>query len=203
MNIRKLVGSIAVLLAFATHAQIQTAGTLLVDVNVASLSNLANNATVSAWTNSGSLSGNFVPAVSGQGALYQTSVGGAPAVTFAGSANSVMTNTVPPPSSILSNNIWSAEIWVLNPSLQSPEDQFSWTDRNNWTSSSDGTCMEIRYCSDTANAVEHYNSTCNIPWTGTLPIAGVWHHIAITRSSDGSERLYVTVSWSAPRDLAL
>jgi len=190
MNMQQLVGSVSLLLAFATQAQIQTAGNLLIDVNASALSGLANNATVSAWTNSGTLSGNFVPAVSGQGAIYQTSVGGIPAVTFAGSANSVMTNTVPPPSSILSNNIWSAEIWVLNPSLQTIEDQFAWTDRSGWSTAGDGQCMEIRYCADTANAVEHYNSNCNIPWTGALPLAGAWHHIAITRSSDGSERLY-------------
>jgi len=176
--------------ACAASAQIQTAGDLLLNLDPSSLSGLSNGAKVSTWTNSGTLGGSFLPAVSGQGAVYQTSVGGTPAVTFAASANSVMTNTVPPPTSILSNNIWSAEIWVLNPTLESPEDQLSWTDRGNWTGSSDGTCMEIRYCGDSANAVEHYNSTCNIPWTGTIPQAGVWHHVVITRDTNGVERLY-------------
>lgn len=190
MNTRIIIGSLSALLACAAPAQIQTAGNLLIDVSATNLSALANNASVSAWTNSGSLGGTFVPAVSGQGAVYQTSVGGISAVTFAGTVNSVMTNTVPPPSSILSNNIWSAEIWVLNPSLQTTEDQFSWTDRSGWTTVGDGQCMEIRYCADTANAVEHYNSTCNIPWSGNTPVAGIWHHIAITRDTNGVERLY-------------
>lgn len=95
--------------AFSAQA-VESNGVLLVDVRVSSLSALENNTAVAAWTNSGTLGGNFVPAVGGQGAVYQTSVAGTPAVTFAASANSVMTNTVPPPSSILSNNIWSAEI---------------------------------------------------------------------------------------------
>jgi len=189
MSAKKGVFLLLVMAACGAQA-IETNGVLLVEVHAASLSALGNNTAVSAWTNSETLGGNFVPAVSGQGAVYQTSVAGAPAVTFAASANSILTNTVPPPSYILSNNIWSAEIWVLNPSLQSPEDQFAWTDRGSWVGLADGTCMEIRYCADAANAVEHYNGTCNIPWSGNPPMAGMWHHIVITRSADGSERLY-------------
>jgi len=189
MSVKQWGSLLWVAAAFSAQA-IESNGVLLVDVKVSTLSGLGNNAAVAAWTNAGTLGGNFVPAVSGQGAVYQTGVAGTPAVTFAASANSVMTNTVPPPSSILSNNVWSAELWVLNPSLAGTEDQFSWTDRGNWTGSADGTCMEIRYCADANNAVEHYNGSCNIPWNGNPPTAGVWHHIAITRSADGSERLY-------------
>ena len=190
MNVKQLTGVFFVLAALTARAQIQQAGDLLMDVSASSLSALGNNTPVAAWTNAGTLSGNFTPAVSGQGALYQTSVGGAPAVTFAASANSVMTNSVLPPQSILTNNIWSAELWVLNPTLEGPEDQLVWTDRGNWAGLADGTCMEIRYCNDAANAVEHYNGTCNIPWTGSIPQAGIWHHVAITRDAVGVERLY-------------
>lgn len=191
MNMKRwLVLSLAAVAA-TVHGAIEVAGELLVNVDVASLSAWTPNTAISAWTNSGSVGGLFVPAVSGTGAVYQANVGGTPAVTFAGSANSVMTNTVPPPASLLGQNtIWSAEIWVLNPTLQSPEDQFAWTDRGSWVGSSDGTCMEIRYCSDANNAVEHYNSTCNIPWSGNPPQAGIWHHIVITRDASGVERLY-------------
>ena len=190
MNIRKIVGFFSATLVFTAYAQIQTAGNLLIDVTAASLSGLTNNAVISAWSNAGTLGGNFIPAVSGQGARYQTNVAGIAAVTFAGSANSVMTNTVPPPSTILSNAVWSAELWVLNPTLQSPEDQFCWTDRGNWTGSSAGRCMEIRYCADAANAVEHYDSAYNIQWSGNPPLAGLWHHMVITRDASGVERLY-------------
>lgn len=190
MNQLRMAMTLIMMAVGVACAEIQKAGDLLLSIDTSALSSLTNGETVSAWANTGTLGGSFLPTVVGQGAVYQTSVGGAPAVTFAASANSVMTNTVPPPDSILSNNIWSAEIWVLNPTLQSPEDQLSWTDRGSWVGSSEGTCMEIRYCSDVANAVEHYGSTQNIPWSGNSPLAGVWHHVAITRSADGSERLY-------------
>jgi autotransporter-associated beta strand protein len=181
----------ALLAVFAAQAQLETAGTLLVDLSPASLSGLDDGTTVPAWPNVGTLGGAFVPVISGTGAVYEANVGGVPAVTFARSANSVMTNTVAPPASLLgSNTVWSAELWVLNPTLENPEDQFAWTDRGSWTGSADGTCMEIRYGSDSANAVEHYNSTCNIPWSGSPPVAGLWHYIAITRDASGAERLY-------------
>ncbi len=175
----------------AASAAIHTAGTLLVDVRVSDLSGLSNNDKVTSWPCNGSVGGSFVPAVSGQGAVYQTSVLGAPAVTFAASANSVMTNTVLVPSSILGANPWSAEIWVINPTLENPEDQFSWTQRAGagWGTGNEGSCMEIRYCADGGNGVEHYGAP-NIPWSGNPPAAGVWHHIAITRDPGGTERLY-------------
>jgi len=175
--------------ALFVHAQIETNGALLLNIDASSLSALSDGAKVNSWTNNGTLGGEFVPAVVGQGALYQASVGGTPAVTFAASANSVMTSAITPPDSILSNHIWSVELWVLNPTLQSPEDQLAWTDRGNWIGSANGQCMEFRYCSDANNAVEHY-STPNIPWSGSPPLAGIWHHLAITRASDGTERLY-------------
>jgi len=82
---------------------------------------------------------------------------------------------------------------VRNPTLESPEDQLSWTDRGNWTSGAEGKCMEIRYCGDINNGVEHYGGTYNVPWNGNgygIPLVGVWHHIAITRAADGTEKLY-------------
>lgn len=182
-----LIGS-----TWAALAQLEVAGGLLVDMDAASLSAWTPNTAVSAWSNAGSLGGNFVPAVAGTGAVYQASVSGVPAVTFAASANSILTNTVAPAASLLGpNTVWSAEIWVLNPVLQQgAENLLSWTDRGLWTGSADGTCMEIRYGSDANNAVEHYNGSCNIPWNGTPPMAGLWHHIVITRDAAGVERLY-------------
>ncbi|MDD2598827.1 MAG: hypothetical protein PHO37_06345 [Kiritimatiellae bacterium] len=144
---------------------------------------------VSAWINSGTLGGDFIPAVSGEGAVYQSNVSGAPAVTFAGSANSVMTSAIAPPASILGSDVWSVELWVLNPTLQAIEDQLAWTDRGGWSGEPAGTCMEFRYCADGNNGVEHYGAP-NIPWSGSPPQAGVWHHLAVTRAADGTEKLY-------------
>ncbi|MDA3926248.1 MAG: PA14 domain-containing protein [Kiritimatiellae bacterium] len=175
--------------ALFAHAQIETNGALLLNIDASSLSALTDGSKVNSWTNTGTLGGEFVPAVVGEGALYQASVGGTPAVTFAASADSVMTSAITPPDSILSNKIWSVELWVLNPTLQSPEDQLVWTDRGSWIGVANGQCMEFRYCADANNAVEHY-STPNIPWSGSPPLAGIWHHIAVTRDTNGTERLY-------------
>jgi len=185
------LGLVVTCAAFAAQA-IETAGNLLVNLNPASLS-VSDGATVSSWPNTGTLGGSFVPVVSGQGAVYQSSVAGVAAVTFAASANSVMTNTVLPPSSILGGGVWSAEIWVRNPTLEAPEDQLSWTDRGNFSADPSGTCMEIRYGNDIYNGVEHYSGTYNMQWNGGaygIPPAGVWHYIAITRASDGTEKLF-------------
>ena len=192
------LGACVACAVFSAQAALQTAGTLLVDVKASDLSGLSNNDKVTSWPCNGSVGGSFVPVVSGQGAVYQTSVLGAPAVTFAGSANSVMTNTVLVPSSILGTNPWSAELWVINPTLENPEDQFSWTQRAGagWGTDNAGSCMEIRYCGDWWNGVEHYGEP-NIPWGVAPPVAGVWHHIAITRDSGGVERLYADgVLWT-------
>ena len=89
-----LIGS-----TWAALAQIEVAGELLVNVDAASLSAWTPNTAVSAWTNAVTLGGNFVPAVAGTGAVYQASVSGVPAVTFAASANSILTNTVAPAAS--------------------------------------------------------------------------------------------------------
>lgn len=57
--------------------------------------------------------------MAGAGAVYQARVSGVPAVTFAASADSVMTNTVAPAASLLGQStVWSAEIRVLKPMLQ-------------------------------------------------------------------------------------
>ena len=182
----------ALLAGFSAQAQIQEAGDLLVDISASSLSELADGARISAWSNMGTLTGDFVPAVDGLGATYSANVGGVPAVTFAGLAESVMVSTMSPPTGILGNtSIWSVEIWVLNPTLQNTENLLSWTERGAWVGSQDGTCMEVRYGSDVNNAVEHYNSTCNIPWNGSVPMAGIWHHIAVTRDANGEECLYL------------
>ena len=100
MRIGLRAGIVLLVSVCAAHAQLKVAGDLLVDVDAASLSAWTPDTAVSAWTNAGSLGGNFVPAMAGTGAVYQASVSGAPAVTFAASANSIMTNTVAPSASL-------------------------------------------------------------------------------------------------------
>ncbi len=179
----------AAFVVVCAHAQIQTAGDLLLNIDPSSLSALSDGTKVNSWINTGTLGGEFFPAVSGEGALYQTNVLGVAAVTFSRSQNTVMTSAINAPSSILSNNIWSAELWILNPTLETGEDQLAWTDRGGWVGEPLGQCMEFRYCSDPFNCVEHYGLP-NIPWSGNPAVSNLWHHLAITRAADGTERLY-------------
>lgn len=169
---------------------IQTAGSLLVDLSTANLSGLTNNATVSVWTNAGASAGWFLPVTNGVGPVYSNNVAGVPAVVFSGTVSSVMTNTVTPSASICGANDWSFEVWVHNPALATTEDVFAWTGRNMWPGgTANGSCLEFRFGTDVANAVEHYG--VNVPWGGNAPAANAWHHVAVTRDAAGTERLYL------------
>ncbi len=180
--------------AAVTARALQIAESLVVDLDVADLS-LNNNDYVRSWANDGSAGGVFTNLISGKGPLFQTNVGGVPAVTFqALNADSMMTNMAPVPASICGTDTWSMEAWVYNPSLAGAEVVFSWTARNKWPVAATGSCFEFRYGSDTANAVEHYGN--NVPWyTAPLPalapVTSVWHYVAVTRDAEGRERLYV------------
>ena len=198
MFLKKLIVKIGNVFLFAcvwgacSIAQAQGPATtdLLIHLNATNLLPLANGATVSSWSNACDFGGSFIPAVSGQGAVFQTNVAGAAAVTFAGTANSVMTNTVPPPMSILTNNTWSFEIWAFNPTLDAAvETMLAWTPRDNLTDNN-LTVMEVRYGYDTSECIEHFGSY-NISWGGAVPLRGAWHYVAATRADDGTEKLFV------------
>jgi hypothetical protein len=168
---------------------IQTAGDLLVDIRASDASSVGEGGKVTSWQNNGTLLGSFVNAIAGQGPVYNANIGGYAAVTFAGSANSIVTNTVTPPASICAGNDWTVEAWVFNPafSTTTAEDVLAWTGRNAWPGGvANGSCMEVRFGYD-ANILEHYGY--NVPW-GTMPTANFWHHIAATRDSLGVERIY-------------
>lgn len=169
----------------AVRAELRTAGELLVDIDAAALSGLNDGDRVSTWPNAGTLGGAFLPVVSGEGPVLGASVGGVRAVTFAGSANSMLTNAVPPPATLCGSDTWSFETWVYNPTLEATEDLFSWTARNKWLTI--GSCMEVRHCT-TANAIEHYFN--NVTWSGSVPAAGAWHYFAGTRDALGVERFF-------------
>lgn len=169
---------------------IEWAGDPIINLDAANLSGLTDGSTVSAWSNACNFGGFFIPAVSGQGAVFQTDVSGVAAVTFAGSANSVMTNTVPPPGSILGTNAWSFEMWALNPTLDAAvETMLAWTPRDNLTDNN-MTAMEVRYGYDSSNCIEHYGPS-NVTWGGSVPLRGAWHYVAATRAADGTEKLFV------------
>ena len=191
------IGGIA-LTALACAAG-QAAPNLVMELTLNDFTGLADNTPIMAWTNHVGVKGVFLPVGTGAEVVYNTSVGGIPAVTFRtrSNANGVMTNRVST-AQVSGTKPWGWEIWVLNPSLDAgAEGVFTWTTRTSLPSPAEGTCMEFRYGSDAANAVERYGGNQNLRWAGyqgggTIPTANQWHHIAVMRdAASGIERLYV------------
>ena len=193
IRVYQVVGVFLSMTVAAFGQQIRSAGELFVYLDATNVSGLANGAYVTNWTNQGTLAA-FVPAVSGKGATFASNVGGASALGFDGTVNSAMaqaghTNNATHggvPLSILGTNTWSAEVWVYNPVGSGIETLLSWTSRRD---GGNYRMMEMRYGSDTGNAVEHYMR--NIGWTVGLPAFSQWHHVACTRDSSCTNRLYL------------
>lgn len=179
-----------ILVAQGVFADIQKAGTLLIDLNAADLSVVGENGKVSTWANrattDGGLGDSFKPAVAGQGPVFKT-YAGAPAVYFAGSANSILTGMVAS-ASVTGAKSWTLETWINTPVPGGTSTYFSWTYRTG--SSPQNRLFEARWTSDAGNAIEHYGN--NVGWSSRLPSANQWHHIVLTRrESDKMEFIYV------------
>ena len=171
-------------------AALETADELLIDLDAARVTDVADGAAPGAIPNAGVVGGMFVPRAGEVGAVYAANVAGRPAFTFSGTAG-IMTNTVLPDTRVTGNAPWSVEAWVYNVDIQpssSEETYFSWTPREGLESNA-RTVMECRYGRDNNNAFEHYTS--NGEWDGHMPLAGVWHHLCATYGADGVERVYV------------
>ena len=182
------------------QAQNRVAGTLYLALDVTNIAAAVEGDVVSVWPNKG-MGGlaDFVPAVTGKGALYRTNYNGAPALVFDGSLNSVMvqqgylagssgaTDALGVPAALLgTNTTWSVEVWAHNAGSSSIETLVAWTSRR---FAANYAMMEVRWGSDVNNCVEHYAR--NLGWGGALPQFDRWHHITITRTSAGLETLYV------------
>lgn len=177
----------------ASGQEVRSAGTLFVSLDATNLAALAEGAYVASWTNRGTLA-EFVPAYPGKGATFTTNAGGAAALQFNGTADSVMalaghTNNATAggvPASILGTNVWSAEVWVYNPAGSSSiETLLAWTSRR---SADSYKLMELRYYNST-DAIEHYAR--NLGWGSVAPSFGQWHHVACTRSESFTNSIYV------------
>ena len=171
-------------------AALETADELLIDLDAARVTDVADGAAPGVIPNAGVVGGEFVPRAGEVGAVYAADVAGRPAFTFSGTAG-IMTNTVLPDARVTGNAPWSVEAWVYTVDIQpssSEETYFSWTPREG-LESNDRTVMECRYGRDNNNAFEHYTS--NGEWDGHMPLAGVWHHLCATYGADGVERVYV------------
>jgi len=179
------------------HAQLQVAGSLLVDVDATS----APLGSLQAITNNGTMGGYFA-------ALYGTNVPTVAQVNGNGTRGirldgiqflqhaSTPTGPVISPDATVTgvNPTLSVEAWVLNPGVSAEETVVSWGHRGG----PDGANMSFNYgFDDRWGAVGHWGGA-DIGWdqccdTGTnpqgVPKSGEWHHLAYTY--DGSvQRVY-------------
>ena len=185
MKAKWLAGALALAYGFGAQA-LEVAGGLVVDLNMANVTGVAEGAYIGTWVNQATGAdkvGDFVPVNAGKGGKFAR-VNGVPAVLFEGNADSTMWCPDALPATVVGADTWSAEAWIYNPSLtQSTETYFSWTYRG-----SANKCMEMRYGTDNGNAIEHHSN--NIGWNG-IPAENAWHHVAITRAANGDEVLYL------------
>ncbi len=180
---------------------LETAGDLLLDLDAARVTEVADGAALGVIPNAGAVGGSFVPRAGAAGAVYSADVAGRPAFTFTDTA-SIMTNTVLPDARVTGHAPWSVEAWVYNPALStSHETYLSWTPRGGLADNA-RTVMECRYGVDSnVAAVEHY--TTNGEWGGRVPLTGLWHHVCATYDADGVERVYVDGHLRTSKAIAL
>ncbi|MCL1919475.1 MAG: PA14 domain-containing protein [Kiritimatiellaeota bacterium] len=189
---------VAALVALAVGVAAVAAPNVLINLDAGDFVSVLNDGdVVPAWANNGTLGGDFMPVATGAGTTFSAGIDGVPAVSFARGVDSVMTNWVSP-NVICGAKPWAFEVWVYKTATYNgSEDVFTWTAREAWPlTGNEGSCVEFRYGSDVANAVERYGSGNNLRWNGlngshTIPALGQWHHVAATRGTDGIERLYL------------
>ncbi|MCL1921774.1 MAG: hypothetical protein FWG50_12015 [Kiritimatiellaeota bacterium] len=183
-----LLAGIAVITAQTGLGAAHVAGSLLVDVAASDAAGVGDGNAVASLQNKGALGGTFGAWGAGPGATYRASVRGAPALWFDGTTNTVLVSSlIGTPSQLEgAGKAWSAEFWVLNPSLNmSSGDFMSWTRRPSGNAAN--TLVEFRYGSS-ASLIEHYSG--NLNWNVRPPQA-LWHHVVVTRDNGNTERIYV------------
>jgi len=159
----------------SSMAQVQTAGTVFVNIDATTLSAgvLANSNIV----NSGSLGGLFeantnmvVVTASGVNGLV---MGGTNYMRLLATHAGAL---VPPPQGLVgSNATCSIEAWVLNPQVAADECIISWGAR------AAGQNMGLEYGSGTSGGAQHFSA--DIAWDpigGGCPLNGYWHHLVYT-----------------------
>ena len=181
------LSALTIFTAQTVLASIRVADQLLVNVSASSVTGI-DGSPVTAWSNAGSLAGSFDKWGGCSGATYFANVHGAPALWFDGTTNTVLVASFPDTPEALSggDNTWSAEFWLLCPSITLANGDFmSWTRRPG--AGGNNTLAEFRYGTD-GICGEHHSG--NVDWKIKPPQAH-WHHIVLTRDSAKVERLYV------------
>ncbi|HYG25070.1 MAG TPA: LamG-like jellyroll fold domain-containing protein [Verrucomicrobiae bacterium] len=183
MKIRQLL--LAAGIASATgesHAQIQSAGTLWVNVDATALAiGSVNNV-----PNGGALGGTFEARGGGTTVPIATNVAGVVAMMFDGSndylqlADSIGGSLVPPASGLAGvNESASIEVWVYNPTVGTEESMVSWGRRG--TAGANRT-FSYGYSGQLGAAVHHGAGATDLGWedNGGAPLNHKWHHLVYT-----------------------
>jgi CotH protein/lamin tail-like protein/concanavalin A-like lectin/glucanase superfamily protein/Big-like domain-containing protein len=186
---RKASRSLLLLIAFVTFvysasAQIQTAGTLFVNID-ATAETLGNIPWV---TNSGTLGGVF-EARGGAATMPRIAIAGTSGtrgIQFDGGDYMQHVNApggaliLAPAGLVGLNPTRSIEVWALNPTIDSEETLLSWGRRGG----PDGSNMAFNYGNHNLfGAVGHWGQAGpDLAWNdaGGAPQAGVWHHLVYT-----------------------
>lgn len=171
----------------SAEAQIQTAGSLFVNIDATTLPPGA----VSDITNSGTLGGYFETRPGGVFVGATNAVNG---IQFVGTNYMVLVNgiggaLIPPPSGLVGSNATaSIEVWAYNPSVADDECMVAWGRRG-----TTGQNMAFEYGYNAGlGAVTHTGTANDISWDnfGGTPLNNRWHHLAYTY--DGTnESVYV------------
>ena len=181
---------------------IETAGQLLVDVNMLNGLQTDNSGAVTNWLNNGTVGGGFTN--DGAAATYPTldGAGGQSAVSFNGAQH--LRSTFAAPAQITGANSFSIEYWALNPSIANEEWIFAWGWRG-----TEPRCAALGYGTSAAFGLAGHWGNSDLAFgegvTGggtQVPVANAWHHIVVTY--DGTtERGYVDGALNARENKAL
>jgi hypothetical protein len=167
----------------AAQGQIQTAGTLFVNVDATT----ASVGTINVITNRGTLGGVFeargaaatVPrvALAGSSGTRGVQFDGGDYMQHSVASGGVL---VPAPAGVVGlNPTRSIEVWVLNPVIDNEETIVAWGRRGG----PDGSNMSFNYgVNGVFGAVGHWGAGPDVGWNpaGGAPQAGQWHHLVYT-----------------------
>jgi hypothetical protein len=184
MKFQRLVAAFAavtVLGAAETHAQLQTAGEVFVNVDATSAIEGANSI-----ANIGTLGGVFEPRGSALMRPAVTIVGGTKGMLFDGNdylqlATAPGGTLIPTPAGLVGlDPTRSIEVWALNPNISSEETMVSISKRGG----GNGSNLAFNYGNSADfGAIGHWAGAdigWNLPATGGAPTANQWHHLVYT-----------------------
>ena len=170
------------LLTPAAHAQVQTAGTLFVNIDATS----SAEGTLKSIKNAGTLGGFFVATGDAAATPKVATVGGTKGIQFDGTDYMQLADSAAGASLILAPDAitgedptHSIEVWALNPQVGGEETMVSWGHRGGGP---DGSNVSFGYGSDFRwGAVGHWGSP-DLGWNsdGGNPPANKWHHLVYT-----------------------